>query len=1002
MKFAVGVLTVAIGAFSSFAGEILNLNSDWQFKKEGESEWRRVSVPHSVNAQEIFDSHTGAWGEDSFWKGVMSYRKKIWLDKVPAKAFLEIEAIRQTARVVVNGKDCGFYDAGICAIGFDVTEALKEGENEIEIITDNLMMNDKGGADYQWNEASFNPVQGGLTGNVRLHLKDNKSYFTLPLYSNLKTKGTYIWADDFDLEKGEATIHVDAEVVSDSPYSIRFSLSGQTFEGDKGRVKDLVFWSPDTPHLYDVEVELLGEGGEILDSEIIRTGFRKIDYDFSKGGLFINGKNFTLPGYAQRAVNCWAAIGLPTDWMMDWEMALVRESNANHIRWMHVAPKPNAVRSCDKMGVVVTSPAGDREMQTKGKYWHQRVEAMRDVIIYFRNSPSIFFWEAGNNQIRPECMREMRLLKEELDPNNGRFMGCRTLNTPEQIAEAEYVGTMINRHDAEAFRSMTTVGKFIPIMETEFCREEAPRRVWDDYSPPDFDYVNRWLGRGNRENGFDAHDKTQEDIARSNASDDGWTYFWGNRVNGKAGKYYTGWAMLCWSDQIELGRNSASENSRVSGRVDAARIKKENFHVLATLQSELPKIKILGHWSYPPFTDENYWYNNRRDTGHHWEWTDEKLRRDPEHKTVYVIGSKHIASIELFVNGVSKGVVSETKNSPFIYAFENIDITESGYIEAVARDCSGKEIARERIESAGTPAKIAVKTTVGPEGWIADGSDIAMIDLDLVDAQGRLIPCATEKLEFSISGPAILMGGYNSGTFKGDEKRPSPVGENWVRFECGQTRVFLKSLFEEGDVQLKVKCENGLETTVNLRTVDKKLPAPQAYPINERDFTVVPVSDAVREYNPKVGDLPIYSILVNGKRVVFSRKGAKPVKPDANTGVVAPFMPVLEMMNEEGAGLKIEAVKKQKNNKPLPEYLKGANYPYLKVTTLDAHTIECAAGETSLIYDEGKEKNLANCEMHEDGRHELVGELMALLQYITNAKVDIDDVRHVISIEIVK
>ena len=107
MKFAVGVLTVAIGAFSSFAGEILNLNSDWLFKKEGESEWRRVSVPHSVNAQEIFDSHTGAWGEDSFWKGVMSYRKKIRLDKVPAKAFLEIEAIRQTARVVVNGKDCG-------------------------------------------------------------------------------------------------------------------------------------------------------------------------------------------------------------------------------------------------------------------------------------------------------------------------------------------------------------------------------------------------------------------------------------------------------------------------------------------------------------------------------------------------------------------------------------------------------------------------------------------------------------------------------------------------------------------------------------------------------------------------------------------------------------------------------------------------------------------------------------------------------------------------------
>ena len=103
---------------------------------------------------------------------------------------------------------------------------------------------------------------------------------------------------------------------------------------------------------------------------------------------------------------------------------------------------------------------------------------MRDIIIYFRNSPSIVFWEAGNNSIGKEHMREMRLLKEKLDPHGGRYMGCRTINTQEVISEAEYAGTMLNRHAA------TFIAGQVPITETEYLREESPRRVWDDFTPP--------------------------------------------------------------------------------------------------------------------------------------------------------------------------------------------------------------------------------------------------------------------------------------------------------------------------------------------------------------------------------------------------------------------------------------------------------------------------------------------------------------------------------------
>ena len=84
---------------------------------------------------------------------------------------------------------------------------------------------------------------------------------------------------------------------------------------------------------------------------------------------------------------------------------------------------PADIRAFDRYGVVCTQPAGDKERENFGRQWDQRVELMRDVILYFRNHPSIFFWEAGNNSISKEHMREMRLLKQKLDPMGGQCHG---------------------------------------------------------------------------------------------------------------------------------------------------------------------------------------------------------------------------------------------------------------------------------------------------------------------------------------------------------------------------------------------------------------------------------------------------------------------------------------------------------------------------------------------------------------------------------------------------
>jgi beta-galactosidase len=122
-------------------------------------------------------------------------------------------------------------------------------------------------------------------------------------------------------------------------------------------------------------------------------------------------------------------------------------------------------------------------------------------MIYFRNSPSILFWEAGNTVITVEHMQQMLALRKQWDPDGGRALGARgndnvaanTAITP----LAEFFGIMIGqdpRTDAldgttAMFRGYSAQRRDrAPLIETEDYREEGARRFWDDDSPPYFGF----------------------------------------------------------------------------------------------------------------------------------------------------------------------------------------------------------------------------------------------------------------------------------------------------------------------------------------------------------------------------------------------------------------------------------------------------------------------------------------------------------------------------------
>jgi len=446
---------------------------------------------------------------------------------------------------------------------------------------------------------------------------------------------------------------------------------------------------------------------------------------------------------------------------------------------------------------------------------------------------------------------------------------------------------------------------------------------------------------------------------------------------------------------------------------------------------------LVGHWSYPKLAKDTYLYPVKKYNGHFMEETGEMAQRDPLHKTVYAIGSVHCASVELIVNGKSKGVVTKP-DRVFVYAFPNVDITESGTAEVIARDKAGKEIARHTVMSFVGDGVLEARVLTGPNGWLANGSDIAMVDFSLVDANHTIHPFASDKITFELSfepnsqltstrstcstrlnsqlptpNSPVFMGGWNSGVFG----ESSPIGKDFVNLECGMARVFVKAGRTPGKAMLKWKlvgrddliAPSG-EIALELKPFETKgglSAAPQqAFPANRSTFARRTSAEAVQDLasSGSAAGVP-YAVCVNGTPVAFAKGMGEPVKPDDNTGVCCAYEPVLAAL--KAAGAKLEYTVEPKRIPANKKWLRKLSpTPFVPMVTVKAggREIDACAGFTELFLDNGKDKNLTNCEIYRAREKSPIvcGELISLVGYIPGVDMKTDTKKKVIELTVNK
>jgi len=788
---AKGIYQIIIAFCALFVGlsanaverQKLDFNADWRIcvgdypraveASFDDSRWQRVTLPYAFNGDEAFRKDIVDLTDTICW-----YRKVFRVDGLElrdSKYFIEFEGVRQGADVYLNGHHVGFSENGVMAFGFDLTPYIKEGENVIAVRCDNswTYRSRRHDSRYQWNDKNFNANYGGIPKNVWLHVTD-KLYQTLPLYSNLGTTGTYIYATDFDIAYHKAVIHAESQVRNEDAQPRTFVYNVQVLDADgkevarfhgepitmqpgescvvkaQQLVDGLHFWSWGYGYLYTIETSLV-EDSVCRDIVATQTGFRKTR--FAEGKIWLNDRCLMMHGYAQRTSNEWPGVGISVPaWLSDYSNNLMVESGGNLVRWMHVTPWKQDIESCDRVGLIQAMPAGDAEKDVEGPRWTQRTELMRDAIIYNRNNPSILFYEGGNESISREHMLELKAIRDQYDPCGGRAIGSREML---DIDEAEYGGEMLYINKSKKH----------PMWAMEYSRDEGLRKYWDEQSYP---YHKEGDGPLYRNRPAPDYNHNMDQLAVEMVRR--WYDYWRERP-GTGSRVSSGGVKIVFSDTNTHHRGE--KHYRTSGVVDAMRIPKDAFFAHQVMWSgwvepEEAKTHIIGHWNYDKGTK----------------------------KPVYVVSTGN--EVELFLNGRSLGKGRQSYR--YLHTFDNVPF-ESGVLEAVASDGS-----RYKLETVGEPYQLKLTAIENPEGTKADGADMVLFQVEVLDKQGRRCPLDNRMVHFSLWGEAKWIGGIETNAMS------LPV-------ECGVNRVLVRTTTNAGEIHLSAYADGIKPAVIEVKSL---------------------------------------------------------------------------------------------------------------------------------------------------------------------------------------
>jgi beta-galactosidase len=364
------------------------------------AEWEAVTLPHdAVIGTERSRSASAATGFYS--GGTWEYRKsfEVTAEEADTAIILEFEGVYRDATVYVNGSVAGRRPYGYSSFSLQVDHLLRYGmQNELRVDA-------RAHDDSRWYSGA------GIYRNVwllragRLHLAAGGVRIATP---EIDDEVAAVTVDAVVRNQSAMTAEADlrVEVVDASGATVaRVECPVTTLPGDTCTARQRLYveaperWGLDHPYLYSCRVSLLIDGAAV-DEEFATFGIRSLAVDPIRG-LRINAEPVLLRGACVHHDN--GPLGAATiDRAEERRVMLLKDAGFNAIRSAHNPISNAMLAACDRLGMIVMDEAFDVWTQSKSdddyalrfaQWWEQDIEAMVDKDF---NHPSVVFYSIGN------------------------------------------------------------------------------------------------------------------------------------------------------------------------------------------------------------------------------------------------------------------------------------------------------------------------------------------------------------------------------------------------------------------------------------------------------------------------------------------------------------------------------------------------------------------------------------------------------------------------------
>ena len=720
--------------------------------------WHDVDLPHDWSIEGPFDQNAPSSGSGAYLPtGVGWYRKRF---RVPATdrgkvVTLEFDGVYQNSEVWINGQYLGLRPYGYVPFAYELTPYLKyDAENVVAVKVDNSRQTNcrwysgSGISRHTWL-LKTSPVRVAYWGTFATSTRVSKASAIV----EVKTRVANDRKTSAPCSLTTELLDKDGKVAGTQDASQTVSAQGEYEFVQRIAVEKPNLWSTANPYLYTVRIRV-SEAGQLVDVYETPIGIREAAFD-ARRGFLLNGEHVKLNGACIHQEAGCVGSAVP-ERMWERRLSLLREMGCNAIRTSHNPYPAEFLDLCDRMGFLVMNEAFDEWRNGKGQIkngyhvyfdeWYER--DLTNFISRDRNHPSVVLWSAGNEvpdqdaADGPETLRKLLRVFHTMDPTRPVTVACDHIASeptpvrPEFLAQLDVVGyNYVDRwreraqlyyaidHDAFPER---------PVIGTESSGMGGTRGEYRGLIPAAAAAAPA-AAPGTPPQGF----RPMAGNGRAIDTEQLWKFVGAN-------DYVSGDFMWTGIDYLGEARWPAKASS--SGVIDTCGFKKDGFYFYQSQWTKTPMAHVFPHWNW----------------------------KGREGQFIPVTCYTSCDTAELFLNGRSVGLRGyEFPRYGMQGRYGNVaprdrasrttadlhlswDVPyEPGTLKVVGTK-DGVAVVTTEVSTTGEPAQI--RLTADRTNIRADRRDVTHLMVEIVDAQGRVVPMADNEVTFELQGEGRLIG----------------------------------------------------------------------------------------------------------------------------------------------------------------------------------------------------------------------------------------------------